>query len=841
MFQFFTNPWLLMGLVGIALPIIAHLLSRRRFDVVAWGAMQFLNPSRKTRRRLKLEELLLLLLRIGLITLIVLSAARPWMPGGWLLGYRSAGSRTVVLVIDGSNSMSRSDGVSSVHQTAIRRAIEFLQTLGTGDTVALIDARDQPRAVIESPLRDFRAVEQQLRSLPAPAGACAVQPALEKALAILGRSSASAREIIVFTDRQGNNWRSTEDAEWARFDELIKLPAVRPRVWVVDASAQLATARRNLAVGRLELSREITVPGFPLRLRTVVRNDSDNSISVPVRLLLDNQPLAGELQTLNIPPRTETRVEFEHALRQEGSHLLSVEADAADDAVAADNRSHAAVNVARSLPVLLVNGTPSAVPAERDTFFTELAFASTDAGDPWVAARVVDAAELRAEDLQTVAAVVFCNISRLPPAVAAALPEFVNQGGGVLVACGSQTTPESFTACFTQSGLLKPLTVLRNRQAPPLATDPVRVAPLSIQPGWLERFRSDPNRSFLKTAFTEWTQIQLNTALPPTSSPAPPVPPPTTSVPAPPAAASSATNLPVSEPAPASVAPVKPGQPVMLAQLTSGDPLVLEVPVGDGTVIVLTAALDRSGSDLPTRSDFVPFLHESVFRLASSRSRLNVDSGDPLLVQRSVIRDAAKTAAEASVKPAEQSGTASAGSTDAPSEPRALPTPAALATPPDPAVPATGAKAVVSEEPPEFRWKLPGGTEQTTTATREGSLWIGTLSDSLVPGIYSAEMDAVDSRSEQLVVNYDHAEDQFVALSPDDAARLATNDRVRFTESLTELAERMYGGESITELWALLLTLFLISLVIELLLTRRAILKGYGSEAIGNEGTGAVS
>lgn len=831
MFQFFTNPWLLMGLVGIALPIIAHLLSRRRFDVVAWGAMQFLNPSRKTRRRLKLEELLLLLLRIGLITLIVLSAARPWIPGGWLLGYRSAGSRTVVLIIDGSNSMSRSDGVSSVHQTAIRRATEFLQTLGTGDTVALIDARDQPRAVIESPLRDFRAVEQQLRSLPAPAGACAVQAALEKSLAILGRSSASAREIIVFTDRQGNSWRSTEDAEWARFDELVKLPAVRPRVWVVDASAQLASARRNLAVGRLELSREITVPGFPLRLRTVIRNDSDNAISVPVRLLLDNQPLAGELQTLNIPPRTETRVEFEHSLRQEGSHLLSVEADAADDAIAADNVSHAAVHVARSLPVLLVNGTPSAIPAERDTFFAELAFASTDAGDPWVAARVVDAAELRPEDLQKAAAVVFCNVSRLPPTVASALPEFVNQGGGVLVACGSQTTPESFTACFTQSGLLKPLTVLRNRQAPPQATDPVRVAPLSIQPGWLERFRSDPNRSFLKTAFTEWTQFQLNAALPPASVPAVPT------VPAPPTAAPSVTNFPVSETAPAPAAPVKPGQPVMLAQLTSGDPLVLEVPVGDGTVIVLTAALDRSGSDLPTRSDFVPFLHEAVFRLASSRSRLNVDCGDPLLVQRSALKEGATmAAAEVPVKPTEQPGDASPASANAAAATNAPATPTDLSAQANPAKP-----IAVSEEPPEFRWKLPGGAEQTTAAIREGSLWIGTLSDSLVPGIYSTALDADDSRSDELVVNYDHSEDRFVPLSPDDTARLATNDRVRFTESLTELAERMYGGESITELWALLLTLFLMSLVIELLLTRRAILKGYGGEALGNPGTGAVS
>jgi hypothetical protein len=786
MLQFFTNPWLLMGLAGIALPVIAHLLSRRRFDVVAWGAMQFLNPSRKTRRRLKLEELLLLLLRIGLITLIVLSAARPWMPGGWLMGYRSAGSRTVVLVIDGSNSMSRSDGVSSVHQTAIRRATDFLQTLGSGDTVAVIDARDQPRAVIESPLRDHRAVEQQLRALPAPAGACAIQPALEKALAILGRSSASAREILVFSDRQGNSWRSTEDAEWARFDELIKLPAVRPRVWVVDASAQLSTARRNLAVGRLEVSREITVPGFPLRLRTIVRNDSDNAVSVPVRLLLNNQPLAGELQTLSIPPRTETRVEFEHALRQEGSHLLSVEAELPDDAIAADNRSHAAVHVTRSLPVLLVNGTPSAIPAERDTFFAELAFASTDAGDPWVSARVVDAAELRPDDLQKAAAVVFCNVSRLPPAVAAALPEFVSQGGGVLVACGSQTTPETFAACFTQSGLLKPLTVLRNRQAPPQAADPVRVAPLSIQPGWLERFRSDPARSFLKTTFAEWTQIQITAAQPAASGMA-----------------------------------IKPGQPVVLAQLTSGDPLALEVPVGDGTVIVLTAALDRSGSDLPTRSDFVPFLHEAVFRLASSRSRLNVDCGDPLLVQHSALveKSAAARADATATKPP-------AGSTDATSG----------APPADSDKPAAQPETATaqSEDPPEFRWTLPGGTEETTTATTEGSLWIGTFTDSLVPGIYSSTLQAPELLTERLVVNYDHAEDQFVPLSPDDTARLATNDRVRFTESLTELTERMYGGESITELWALLLTLFLLFLVLELLLTRRAILRGYGGEALGN-------
>ena len=53
------NALMLLGLAGLAIPPIIHLLNRRRFDVVDWGAMQFLQISETTRRRLLIEELLL--------------------------------------------------------------------------------------------------------------------------------------------------------------------------------------------------------------------------------------------------------------------------------------------------------------------------------------------------------------------------------------------------------------------------------------------------------------------------------------------------------------------------------------------------------------------------------------------------------------------------------------------------------------------------------------------------------------------------------------------------------------------------------------------------------------
>ncbi|MCA9011834.1 MAG: VWA domain-containing protein [Planctomycetaceae bacterium] len=795
MFQFFLNPWLLFGLAGIGLPILAHLLSRRRYDVVEWAAMQFLNPSRKTRRRLKLEELLLLLVRIGLICLMVLSVTRPWIPGGWLSGHYSAGSRTVVIVIDGSNSMSRTDGPNSIHQNALRQASQFLQTLGVGDSVALIDARDQPRAVIESPLSDLGLVEQEIRRLPPPGGACGILPALEKAIAILGRSSDSSREVVVFSDQQANSWRSEDEAEWARFDDLIRFPSVRPHVWLVDVSPHSGVFERNISVGRIELSREMTVPDFAVRLQVRIHNDSSSEANVPLRLLLDGQPLADKHHAALVPALGDAVVQFEYAFRTEGTHVLSVEAEISDEAVAADNVSHAAVRVEKSLDVLLVNGTPSPAPETRDTFFAELAFAPLEGKPPWVKTRLVEAAELVPDDFQSASAVIFCNCPAISSNVAQAAMEFVASGNGLFIACGSNTTPESFHANFIASGLMPQLQLLRTRKAPPQSEQMIRVAPLSLQPGWLDRFHSDPARSFLKATFDAWCIVRsgpINSH----SSPADPAPNTTLD----PTVNSASKALKKSE---LSNAPLT-SAPVVLASLTSGDPLLLESRCGDGLVLTMTTSLDRSWTDLPTRSDFVPFLHEAVFYAASSRSHWNVDFGEPLIARFPRMNSS-------DMRP-------EAGQFDE-------------ATP-------DSADSTVT-------FKTPGGdtSEVTLTGSTAEKIWIepdkdtgvAVFRETFVPGVYSATTAAAAAenfRDDFYVVNYDHTEDQQTPLTATDRARLTTNDRIRFSSSIEDLAERMYRSESITELWSAILAFFLFFLVLELYLTGRIIRQGYGNESL---------
>src|SRR6516165_6249492 len=113
---FFANPLMLLGLAGVAIPVIIHLLNRRRFDVVDWGAMQFLQISQTTRRRLLLEELLLLLLRMGVVAALALAA--PYATSRLLADLGARDNRDVVLVFDGSYSMGYTGAGKPAHELA---------------------------------------------------------------------------------------------------------------------------------------------------------------------------------------------------------------------------------------------------------------------------------------------------------------------------------------------------------------------------------------------------------------------------------------------------------------------------------------------------------------------------------------------------------------------------------------------------------------------------------------------------------------------------------------------------------------------------------------------------
>ena len=76
----FFYPWLAVaGAAAAAVPVIVHLLNRRRFRVVPWAAMDFLRQAvARSRRMVELRDLLLLALRVLCLLIFALALGRPY-------------------------------------------------------------------------------------------------------------------------------------------------------------------------------------------------------------------------------------------------------------------------------------------------------------------------------------------------------------------------------------------------------------------------------------------------------------------------------------------------------------------------------------------------------------------------------------------------------------------------------------------------------------------------------------------------------------------------------------------------------------------------------------------
>ena len=179
----------LLAIAGVAVPIIIHLLSRRRYRRVQWAAMEFLRRAmKKTQRRMRIENLILLLLRTLALLLLVMALMRPVLAPLPLLSQRGEEERTVVIAIDDSASMAaRGDGTSPFDR-ARALALEILDNLKARDEVYLLWVSDAPQPVFEGPTPEKRRARQEIEAAQPSDSGTRWAPSLTEAARARGRT-----------------------------------------------------------------------------------------------------------------------------------------------------------------------------------------------------------------------------------------------------------------------------------------------------------------------------------------------------------------------------------------------------------------------------------------------------------------------------------------------------------------------------------------------------------------------------------------------------------------------------------------------------------------------------
>ncbi len=450
------NTAMLLGLSGVALPVIIHLLNRRRDTVIDWGAMQFLDLGNRARRRIRLTELLLMLARMGLLALVALALARPFWASaaaglqagsgsGSGLG-RDAPPRDVVLVIDGSASMDRRLDATTPRTRAIDWARRFVRQSRPGDSIAVLVAGQRVRPLVDPPSFDLTRVDEALAGIKTARGSSDLPAALVEAFRILGRTRNPGRTVIVLTDGQRHAWRAGESGRWALVRDLHRRLPFPPAIWSIALGAGESSDMPNGSVGPLAVSRTMVTPGLPLAVTTTVENAGPGPLSRTAELLVDGRPVAGSAQVVGpIPAGGRAPLSFQTSLTAPGSHLLTVRLVGVD-ALPGDDESDVPIEVAPAIPVLLVDGEPGSEPFSGETDFLRAALAPTGDETPQVRARVIAPGKLGADSLRGQKVIVLANVDRLTPEQTAAIGAFVDAGGGLLVAPGDRTDAPSLSA-----------------------------------------------------------------------------------------------------------------------------------------------------------------------------------------------------------------------------------------------------------------------------------------------------------------------------------------------------------------------------------------------------------
>lgn len=196
------QPWLLALGLGVAVPLLLHLLQRHQGPRVVFPALRYLRRAeRESARRIRLRQWLLMLLRAAAILLIALAAARPFLAGAGAAHEPTA----VVIVLDNSLSTSAVAGERRVLDVLRSRALQTLAAAGPDDRFWLIRAAAPQDPAASGDAASLGALVRATR----PAAAAADLPgALARARAILATGAGGrAPEIHLLSDLQASELR----------------------------------------------------------------------------------------------------------------------------------------------------------------------------------------------------------------------------------------------------------------------------------------------------------------------------------------------------------------------------------------------------------------------------------------------------------------------------------------------------------------------------------------------------------------------------------------------------------------------------------------------------------
>lgn len=571
----FLNIALLAGAAAFLIPLIIHLLNKRKVVTVRWGAMHLLHEViRQRKRKMKIEQLLLLITRISIPIILALCLAQPVLTALRSLGL---GSSSLIVMLDDSFSMRApaekpvTPG-ASVADTARNDLQQITESLPGGSAAQVVLSGGSPRKLLDQPTTALDLVPKKLADVPSMSGPLSANDAFQAATSALKDVPTAAREIVVVSDFQEADWKAIADGAALPALENLSKQEPRPQVTFYRVGSDLA---ENLSIASADLSALVVAETQPIGMRVRIRNHGKRPWQdIPVHLEADGARL--RTARVSLAPEGEAVLSFTHAFDKVGDHSLSVRLEG--DSFSDDNAFHSVVQVRNQLNVLLIDGKPGNAPLEGATDFLELALtphtAAANSLKDLIRTRKIEQRKLRRDDYKGAEVIILADCPRIQGSDLAELDKFVKGGGGLLLFAGPDIEIDWYNRELFRKGEGLLPAAIKGQARAELADSPARVLMQRLTHPSVLYFNDARGGRLQDAAFKSWIEF---------------APPPNENT-------------------------------RRILSLDRNAPLLLEKKLGRGRVIACATTANAEWTNLPLQPFFVPLMQRLTTYLATEGS-----------------------------------------------------------------------------------------------------------------------------------------------------------------------------------------------------------------------------
>ncbi|MGP0065782.1 MAG: BatA domain-containing protein [Isosphaeraceae bacterium] len=423
------------GAALAALPVILHLFMRQTPKHMMFPALRLIRErQRRSKKRMRIKNWLLLLARMAVLALMALALARPTIYSQVPLGDQSVPT-ALGLVFDTSLSMKYRDKDKTRLDEAKERAREIVEKLPDSSLVFVVDS-SEPGVTGLSPA----AARKRIDGLTTHSVGRQLNVAMGEAYEAVAACDRPVHMVYVLTDLARTGWNPDRPAEG--LDKVAKIKSAKAAKMATFVIRLTPQEIHNVSVDSAELPQTPTIQGESVEIRSRIRSQGPATNRL-VEFYVDGVK-KGE-KTVQIPPDSQVEVSFPTPpmLKEGELHRGEIVLKGTPDPLEDDDRRFFTFKVRPPLKVLIVADHP-----EDSEFVTAALDYDTSPSSPKTflvkSIRSAGLGRLDQDTLKTYACIFLLNIARLSDKDWGALNGYVHNGGGLVVGAGNACDPANY-------------------------------------------------------------------------------------------------------------------------------------------------------------------------------------------------------------------------------------------------------------------------------------------------------------------------------------------------------------------------------------------------------------